>query len=177
MNEAEPIPSMKASDMSNRRDRRTESIIEALAINQSSVFSQEDGEHSVKQKPVRKDLQKKKDSPRGKPGKKLENFEIDDDWMVDEEDEEESTYRDREQPVITKLSDFDTDGFQERLKRYSSMNDVFGESQKTEYSDGNHNFRSVFLFVAGGLALVSGSCVQTYCGKRYLSVCRCPLHE
>ena len=141
LNEAQPSPTIKhTSEVSSaRRDKRTDSIIEALALNHSSVFCPEtpDSDTLSQKKPARKNLQQKKE----KKERTLQDFdEMDDDWMVDEDDddeEEESTYRDREHPVFTKLSDVETDGLQERLKRYGSLNDVFGQSQKTEYSQGN----------------------------------------
>ncbi|OQV25179.1 hypothetical protein BV898_00868 [Hypsibius exemplaris] len=71
------------------------------------------------------DMRRKKPASRAKSRADSD----DDDWHVDDETEERGFVgeQQREQPIITRLSDFDKELFQERLKRYSSLSDVFGE--------------------------------------------------
>lgn len=61
---------------------------------------------------------------------KSQSLEEDDEWTVEDEMEE---FREREAAVLSR-ADFGTHGFHERLKRYCSLNDVFGES-RTDYMD------------------------------------------
>jgi hypothetical protein len=63
-----------------------------------------------------------------KKSKKRVESDDEDDWQVDEREEDEEILTDHEEPIITKLTDFDKDLFQERLKRYSSLSDVFGDT-------------------------------------------------
>ncbi|XP_055327786.1 uncharacterized protein LOC129581001 isoform X2 [Paramacrobiotus metropolitanus] len=79
------------------------------------VTAAEEGSESEAAKPAESSVAKNS----------IEGAEDDDEWNIHEEEEDDVVSR--EHPVITK-ADLGTNGFQERMKRYCSMNDVFGES-------------------------------------------------